>query len=162
MITPNQSETSIQVMTNESSPSMEHILVLKVPVHREAGNLHGSEHVPPSLLHYPGGEQGAGVLQLLQGDLHQTCNSQQSSLVKAKLSTPSPTSVQGCPGVYGEGQHGVEVVMVVTPGREQLQSPQGASTQRILAHHILNQSEANIQVTRSLWSNQRPISSSFR
>ena len=41
------------------------------------------------------------------------------------------TGVQGGPGVDGQGQHRVEVVMIVTSGGEHLQSPQGAAQARL-------------------------------
>ena len=68
---------------------------------------------------------------------------------------PHVTYVEGGPGVDGEGQHGVQVTLVMTSGREQLQSPQGTTqahtdteTNQGPVYVIsINQSEASIQLT---------------
>ena len=72
---------------------------------------------------------------------------------------PHVTYVEGGPGVDGEGQHGVQVLLVMTSGREHLQPPQGATqahTDTLLqpirgqySGHVIsiNLSESSIQVT---------------
>ena len=60
------------LMNHVWSPGVEHVLALEVPVYGQGGHLHRCKHLPPALPHYPGGQQRAAVLQLLQGALHQT------------------------------------------------------------------------------------------
>ena len=84
---------------------VEHVRAGELLVQGQHWQLHRLECFPAGLSSDPGGELGVLVLQLLQGDLNYA-------------------QVQGGPGVDGEGQGGVHVVMVVPPGTVGLQTTQ--------------------------------------
>ena len=84
---------------------MQHVLAGELLVQGQHWQLHRLECFPARLSPDPGGELGVLVLQLLQSDLNYA-------------------QVQGGPGVDGEGQGDVHVVMVVPAGTVRLQASQ--------------------------------------